>query len=158
MSNFLLSPGITPELADAFVIAVPLAVGFGYLLGGRRGFELGVSLAAIVLGAIKLSTDFRDLPDDVVALAAMVGGATWALWATETFRDGRSTRLLGGIFGPLVLLVGVIKLRDFYDPFDLLLADCTILAGAAIWLYSRRRLRQPHESKDELASRVGQTD
>jgi peptidoglycan/LPS O-acetylase OafA/YrhL len=143
MSNFLLSPGITPELADVFVIAVPLAVGFGYLLAGRRGFELAVSLAAIVLGGIKLYTDYQDLPDVAVALAAILGGALWALRSNGFLPQSRGMRIAGAVVGAAAVLVGVVKLRDFYDPFDLLLADTTILSGAALWLYARRGLPRP---------------
>lgn len=138
MSNFLLSPGITPALADLFVIAVPLAAGFGYLLWQRRGLEGAFALAALVLGGIKLYTDFPDLPDDVVAGSAILGGVLWGLLSTGAFRVGRGRWIPVAVLGGLIFIVGLIKLRDFYDPFDLLLADTTILAGVAIWLYARR--------------------
>jgi hypothetical protein len=142
MSSFRLSPGITPELTDLFVVVVPLAVGFGYLLWRRRGFELAFALSAIVLGGIKLYTDSPDLPDDVVAGSAILAGVLWALLATGAFRIRR------GSWIPVAVLGGFVKLRDFYDPFDLLLADCIMVAGLAIVLYARGRLTPPSESPD----------
>jgi hypothetical protein len=150
VSNFLLSPGITPELADTFVVLVPLVVGLGYLLGKRRGLELAFSGFAVILGGIKLYTDYVDLPDAVVAVLAILGGLLWGLLATGALPAGRGARLAGSVLAPLLVVVGAVKLRDFYDPFDILLADCAVVAGVALWLYAQRKLTGESRPNPEL--------
>ena len=138
MSAFLLSPGITPELADAFVIELPVAVGLGYLLARRTGFEVAFALNALALGAIKLVTDYGDLLDAAIALATLAGGGAWLHLA---FRRSPMTETARGLFllvGATSLVAGLVKLQDFYDPFDLLLADAAIVAGIAILRHAWR--------------------
>jgi hypothetical protein len=138
VSTFLLSPGITPELTDVFVIGVPLAVGLGGLLFGRRGLEVAFGASAVALGAIKFATDLTDLGDDLVALGATLGGLGWVFLALRPMPRGRLFRALVVLFGVFAVVVGLIKIRDdFYDPFDLLLADTSIVAGVAWILYGR---------------------
>jgi hypothetical protein len=52
--------------------------------------------------------------------------------------------------------MGVWKLRDFYDPFDILMSDSMLIAGVALWLYARGRLGRhggpPATSGVQLAS------
>lgn len=138
MSSFLLSPGITPELTDVFVIELPLALAAGYLFGRRGGFEYALAANALVLGLIKVVTDFADPWDDAVSLAALLGGALWIL--TIGGRRSDRTRLRGSIAlaGLAFVALGILKIvTDFYDPFDILLADTAIAAGGALWVYRR---------------------
>ena len=135
MSGFLLSPGITPELTDLFVVELPLAVGLGYLLGRRYGFELLFVLNAVALGAVKWYTDYLDLPDVAVALAAIVGGALWLASLAGRLPVNRPRRTAFSVLAPIFAGIGAVKLLDFYDPFDILLADAVIVAAAALWMY-----------------------
>ncbi len=135
MSGFLLSPGITPELTDIFVVELPLAVGLGYLLGRRYGFEVLFALNAVALGAVKWYTDYFDLPDVAVALAAIVGGALWLATLVERVPANRARRTAFSVLAPIFALVGAVKLLDFYDPFDILLADAVIVVAVALWVY-----------------------
>jgi hypothetical protein len=137
MSVFLLSPGITPELTDVFVIELPLALAVGYLFGRRTGFEVAFALNALALGVVKLVTDFPDVWDDLVSFSALFGGGLW-LVTTLRMVDGRSSlRWVSAAAGLFFVLVGLAKLTDFYDPFDLLLADAVIVSGIALWVYRR---------------------
>jgi hypothetical protein len=132
VTGFLLSPGITPQLTDLFVLEFPLAVVFAYFLRGRQGLELAFGLNALVLAVIKLVTDISDPEDVAVALAVLAGGlgVLYPLLAARGARLSFGVSVLvGGIAGAL----GCFKaLADFYDPFDLLLADLGIVTG--LWL------------------------
>jgi hypothetical protein len=134
VTGFMLSPGFTPELTDFFVIELPLAVGLGYLFGRRLGFEIAFAANTLILGLVKLVTDYSDLPDAVVALGAIAAGLAWLLLATQVLRGPRALRTLGWGLGAFCVLLGVLKLQDFYDPLDLLLGDALIIAGVALWL------------------------
>jgi hypothetical protein len=141
---FVLSPGFTPELVDAFVLELPVLLGLGYFFAGRTGFEVVFALNAIALGAIKLYTDWPDLGDDLVALGAIAGGAGWLVLAA--LGRGRVLRpaFLGALpLGAFAIAVGVWKAaHDFYDPLDLLLADAAFVSGVALAVYAlRTRLR-----------------
>jgi len=138
MSAFVLSPGITPELADAFVIELPIAVGIGYLLARRTGFAFAFALNALVLGTLKVVTDYGDLPDVLIALGALASGATWAILSIRGRSSARAARAWCAVLGVGTLVAGLVKLRDFYDPFDLLLADCAVVSGLAVALYAQR--------------------
>jgi len=135
MSGFLLSPGITPELTDVFVIELPLALAAGYLFGRRTGFEVAFALNTLALGVVKLVTDFPDIWDDIVSVSALLGGGLW-LATTLRLLDGRtSLRSVCAVAGLIFVVAGLAKLTDFYDPFDLLLADAVIVSGIALWVY-----------------------
>ena len=137
MSAFQLSPGITPELTDAFVIELPLALAAGYLFGRRVGFEVAMALNAVALGVVKFLTDYADPWDDLVSAAAVLGGGFWIPTVRGALNGRRPLRTALAIAGLVCVLIGVYKLTDFYDPFDLLLADCVIVAGLALWVYRR---------------------
>jgi hypothetical protein len=143
VSNFILSPGISPELTDVFVVGVPLALGLGYLFWQRTGFELALASSALTLGLIKLVTDYSDPWDVGVALAAILGGIAWILISTGFVKRILAARPVRWILGFFCIGLGVLKLRDFYDPFDLLLADSTIVVGMALWLYGRHTAPRP---------------
>ncbi len=132
MTGFLLSPGITPQLTDLFVLEFPLALGFAYFLRGRQGVELIVGLNALVLAVIKLVTDPSDLWDVIVAVGVAAGGVAVLyplLVPAASPLSFRASVVLGGTVGAL----GCLKaLSDFYDPFDLLMADLGIVAG--LWV------------------------
>lgn len=130
----MLSPGFTPELTDLFVIELPVAVGLGYLLDRKEGFEIAFAANALVLGLVKLVTDYSDVLDAPVFLAAIAGGAGWLLVATGVLERGSTLRLMGFVLGSTCVLMGLLKLQDFYDPLDLLLADTLIVTGVALWL------------------------
>jgi len=132
---FQLSPGITPELTDIFVIELPLALAVGYLFGRRVGFEFAFALNALALGVVKLITDYADPWDDLVSMAALLGGGFWIPTALGSLNRSRFWGRTLAVAGLIFVLIGIIKLRDFYDPFDLLLADCVIVAGLALWVY-----------------------
>ncbi len=148
MSGFLLSPGITPELTDVFVIELPIVLGAGYLFGGRRGFELAFAANAIVLAIVKLVTDYFDPWDDAVALSALVGGGLWVLVRESGGVRGRTSWTVIGLAGLVAILFGLVKLTDFYDPFDLLLADAAVVCGIALLVLRHRRVPGPGASPE----------
>ncbi len=130
MSGFALSPGITPELTDAVILEFALLLAILIAWRGAEGAQLAVAINAVVLGAIKIATDYSDLGDLPVALAGIGAGAL-LLWANlggrTPWRAHRATEL--GI-GALLIATGAIKVvLDFYDPFDLLLAALVIAIG-----------------------------
>ncbi len=137
MSSFLLSPGITPEITDVFVVELPIALGLAYLWGRRYGFEVAIALNALALGAVKWVTDYFDLPDVLVALAALVGGALWLANLSGRLPESRLRRAGYAMIAPIFAVIGLAKLFDFYDPFDILLADAVILSAVALWVYRR---------------------
>jgi hypothetical protein len=133
LGAFHLSPGITPELADLFVVELPILVGLAYGLWGRRGVEVAFGLNGVALGVVKFVTDPTDLPDVVVALAGVIGGAAILASRFGSPSSWFPPPLLWQALGGVVLVIGVIKiLRDFYDPFDLLLGDACVVSGG--WL------------------------
>ena len=122
MDAFQLSPGITPLLTDVLVVEFVLLAGGLYRLAGPRGFEFAVALNALILGAIKLVTDYTDLLDLPVALAGLIAGALYlARLVPATRQWSAPTAAVRG--GALILgVIGVAKVAlDFYDPFDVLL-------------------------------------
>ncbi|MCI4320162.1 MAG: hypothetical protein L3K23_08555 [Thermoplasmata archaeon] len=138
MSEFLLSPGITPELTDLFAVELPLAIAAGFLLGRARGFGWAFGLNALALGAIKFITDYRDPGDDIVAAAAVIAGLVFLGQAVAPQLLARLPKLALVVGGLLLIVIGAIKIRaDFYDPFDLLLADTAAAGGLAAWVASR---------------------
>lgn len=145
VTGFQLSPGITPELTGAVVIALPLAIGIGYLVWGRVGFELTFAGFAILMGAIKGWTDLADPPDLGVALAAIGGGATWVALRGTVWGDARSRTYFGFLVGLVSLVAGLVKVQDFLDPFDLLLADCAIVCGLALWSVAFSEARRRYD-------------
>ncbi|MCI4350580.1 MAG: hypothetical protein L3K15_03595 [Thermoplasmata archaeon] len=138
MDGFRLSPGITPFLTDLFVVELPIAVALGFLLGRSRGVFGTLGANALALGAIKVVTDYPDLPDDVVAFAALVAGGFFLLLGLRaSARVHRPTPVVA-FGGVLLVAIGVLKIySDFYDPFDVLLADLTFVAGCAAILRHR---------------------
>ncbi|MCI4368887.1 MAG: hypothetical protein L3K09_04920 [Thermoplasmata archaeon] len=141
MTGFTLSPGITPELTDLFVLELPVLLAAGYALRKGRGFEVALALNALALGAIKFATDFTDLPDDVVSIAGLLGGAGVLTAGGAGWRPRIPPVALWRLLGVLFVLVGAVKaLRDFYDPFDLLLADTAIACGGLLALLPQRVL------------------
>lgn len=139
MEAFQLSPGITPLLTDVVLAEFVLLLAALHLWRGRDGLEAAVALNALLLGAIKLVTDYNDLLDVPVALAGIVGGLAYLvrLRVPRPARrpPGAATLVLATGVGAL----GVLKLLlDFYDPFDLLLALLAIVL-AAWWFASARR-------------------
>ena len=142
MTDFVLSPGITPLLTDLFVLELPLALGVAYAWRGGRGFELAIALNAIALGLVKLVTDYGDVGDLPVAVGGLIAGALFALEPLKRpdWTRRQSTGLIA--VGVVVGLIGIAKAaRDFYDPFDLLLADLLMVLGlllASVALTARR--------------------
>jgi hypothetical protein len=131
MTGFLLSPGLTPELTDVFVIEVPLALGAGMILARRTGLGWALLLNLLVLGIIKYLTDASDLHDDIVSIGAMVSAI--AVGLSLRVPRVRGLRVFEFLLGLFALGIGIWKaVSDFYDPFDLLLSDMLMLAG--LWL------------------------
>ena len=142
MSAFVLSPGLTPGLTDAFLLELVLAVGVGHLLDRERGVEIALALNAIALASVKLITDWADLPDVPVGVAGILGGGALLLRG----RWGRSAAPAGPwpsrLLGAAVLLLGAVKgFGDFYDPFDLTLGMVLVVVG--LWLVAGRRSPRP---------------
>jgi hypothetical protein len=134
VSGFLLSPGITPELTDLFVVELPIAIAAGFFLARARGFGWAFGLNALALGAIKLITDYGDPGDDIVAAAAVIAGLLFLGQAVSSGWLVRVPKVALSVGGGLLLAVGAIKISaDFYDPFDLLLADMAVAGGIAAW-------------------------
>ncbi len=130
MSEFNLSPGITPELVGVVVLAFPLLVALLYRVDRERGVEWAFALNALGLGVVKLVTDYADLGDVAVALAGVFGGLL--LLARSMGPRPRPSAGLA-LLGLTVAAIGGIKVaRDFFDPFDLLLATVLIVVG--VWL------------------------
>jgi hypothetical protein len=144
VTGFALSPGITPALTDVFVVELPILLGVGYFLGRRRGFEVVFALNAIALGAVKLYTDWADPPDVVISVAAVASGAGWLLALANVGAGGVRPRGAfpgAGAIGVFGLAAGAWKAwHDFYDPFDLLLADAALISGLALIAYALRRV------------------
>jgi hypothetical protein len=133
MTDFNLSPGITPELTDLFLLEFTVVLGVAYFWRGGRAVELVIGLNAVALGVIKAVTDWSDLPDLAVALAAIVAGG--ALSVQALLPGGRlpAPAALWVVIGLGAVALGLIKVAlDFYDPFDLLLAALTVVAGFGI--------------------------
>ena len=130
MTGFELSPGITPALVGAVAVELPLALALGYLFLRERGFELALGLNGIALGAIKVLTDYRDLYDATIALLALAGGLVLLGQMAYPRKPVPAFLLLFlGVYG---IPFGVTKLLgDFYDPFDLVVADLAVALG--VW-------------------------
>jgi hypothetical protein len=138
VSGFLLSPGITPELTDLFVVELPIAIAAGFFLARARGIGWAFGLNALALGAIKLVTDYGDPGDDLVAAAAVIAGLLFLGQAVSPAWLVRMPKVALGVGGGLLVVVGAIKIRaDFYDPFDLLLADMAVAGGIVAWALTR---------------------
>lgn len=132
MTQFLLSPGITPQLTDLFVLEFPIAVGFAYFLKGSKGVELVIGLNALVLAVIKIVTDYSDPYDDLVSVAVLAGGLG-VLYPLLVSGAPHLSFGVGVTLGAVVGALGLFKAAgDFYDPFDLLMADMGVVAG--LWL------------------------
>lgn len=138
MDGFQLSPGITPLLTDLAVAALPLALAGGLVLGRDRGLLMALGLVTLVLGLVKVATDWSDLWDLVVALGAVIIGTSAIARPVLPSRPPRIVARLAAVGGGIGLFLGAYKaLSDFYDPFDLELALMTF-AVAAILLWSLR--------------------
>ncbi len=133
MSDFDLSPGITPGLVDFFVVEILLAIGLGYAWKRGRGVELAFAANALLLGLIKLGTDYPDFNDDLVSLGAILAGTAFLVRDARPELGKRVGRYAFGLIGLYAVIIGAIKIAyDFSDPFDLMLATATIVTG--VWL------------------------
>ena len=142
MTAFNLSPGITPELVGVVVLEFPLLVALLYSLRRDRGVEWAFALNALGLGLVKLGTDYADPGDLAVALSGIFGGLLLLYRSIgPPMRPSGSAAFLGVV----VAGIGAIKAaRDFFDPFDLVLAAVLLAVGAWLaepWLRSLRPSR-----------------
>lgn len=144
MNSFLLSPGITPLLTDLFVLEFPVALGLAYAVRRGSGVELVVALNVVALGLVKLVTDYGDTKDLFVALAGVAGGlVVLSRWLPGP-AVGRALRFIERLVGVLIIPIGLYKaVGDFYDPFDLLLADLIMVAGVWIIFGVQAKTRAP---------------
>ncbi len=137
MSDFVLSPGITPLIAEVAVAIVPLALLTGYAFGRGRGLGLGFAAVLLGLSAFKLYTDWFDPYDVIVAVGGIFGG----LLVAQSVRRGPPLRR-GALRIPIAVvlaIVGLYKIRaDFFDPYDLELS--VLIFASAGWVL----LRLPH--------------
>lgn len=137
-----MSPGITPELTDLFVIAVPIALGLGYGLRPQDGLEIAFGALAIMLGFVKLWTDLPDLPDDSVALAALMTGIGILLVRLRRFPTLLAARVAIAAASGVAIGLGALKIQtDFLDPFDILVSDAALVGGAWLLLGAWRARR-----------------
>ncbi len=143
MEPFNLSPGITPVLTDATLLGYVLIPYLGYLLADRRGLLAGFAAVSAAVAVIKLLTDWSDAPDVVAALAALVAPLLWAGLELGRIPRGRALRVVLALLGIGAIAVGLIKSRDFYDPFDLFLTTSAVLGGAGVLV---RLVRGPRAS------------
>ncbi|MCI4354517.1 MAG: hypothetical protein L3K06_04050 [Thermoplasmata archaeon] len=138
MSDFNLSPGITPELVGIVVLEVPLLLALLYGLDRERGVVWAFGLNALGLGLVKLATDYRDPGDLAVAFAGIFGGL---LVLYRSIGPAPRPSAPAAFLGSVVATIGGIKVvRDFYDPFDLMLAAVLLVVGGALlvpWLRAR---------------------
>ncbi len=133
MSAFVLSPGLTPELTDAFLLELVVAIGVGQLVDRERGVETALALNAIAFALVKLITDWADLPDALVGVAGVLGGAALLLRGRLRRPAALGRPWPARLVGAAVLVLGAIKgLGDFYDPFDLTLGMLLVVVG--LWL------------------------
>ena len=143
MSQFLLSPGITPELTDLMVFLFPLSVTVGYLLHRTRGFPAAFAANALLLGALKLYTDYNDPYDVPVALAGLLAGLIWLGLLRRAKPPGLALGSLLVALGVIFVALGIFKAStDPLDPFDLLQSMTAVGAGLALAVEGSLR-RQP---------------
>lgn len=141
MTGFELSPGITPLLADAAVVVLPLAIAAGVLAGGRRCLLVALGAVTAVLGLIKVLTDWGDLKDLVVGLAGVGVGLAAVIETLDVPALRTLPRALEIALGAAGVLVGTYKVvSDFYDPFDAELGALT--ASVALQVVVARSLRR----------------
>jgi hypothetical protein len=133
VTDFQLSPGITPVVVDLAVVLLPLGVAAGYSLGGRRGVEVAIGLVTMTLGAVKLYTDWNDAYDLPLALGGLTVGWTVVGVALERREIGWMPGPVWRGFGALAIVIGLYKIwGDFYDPFDIQLG--ALVAGMGLWV------------------------
>lgn len=136
MDGFLLSPGITPTITDVFVVELPILLGLAYACFGRRGVVAGFALNGLALGLVKVYTDWSDLLDLVVALAVLAASVAILLPLEGPKSTARARSVAVRSLGGVAVLLGLLKIAlDFFDPFDVLLADVGVVAG--LWLLLR---------------------
>jgi hypothetical protein len=134
MQNFVTSPGITPLVTDLTILGFVLSLMLAIMVRSTDQahaiyYVLGMDTVAISL--IKIITDYYDLGDLILSCGALAAGLSVVLLKLNKSRRQLSLPLT--ILGIFAAALGTIKvLRDFYDPFDLVLACCTILVGALI--------------------------
>lgn len=144
-----MSPGITPELTDLFVIAVPIALGLAYGWRPQGGLEIAFGALAIALGLVKLWTDLPDLPDDSVALAALLTGIGTLLVRLRRFPTLLAARVGIAAASGVAIGLGALKIQtDFLDPFDILVSDAALVGGAWLLLGAWRARRSPGALRD----------
>ncbi|MCI4340753.1 MAG: hypothetical protein L3J73_05775 [Thermoplasmata archaeon] len=138
MTAFNLSPGITPELVGVVVLEFPLLVALLYTIRRDRGVAWAFALNALALGLVKLGTDYADPGDLAVAFAGIFGGLLLLYHSIDPVPRASRAEAFPGI---VVAGIGTIKAaRDFFDPFDLLLAAVLIAVGGWLvepWLRAR---------------------
>lgn len=151
MEGFQLSPGITPAITGVSVTLIPLALGVGAIVAGRKGFSVAMALSALGIGAWKIWTDYTDPPDVAVAAAGVLAALLWVVVEFRPILEGRGARVVTIVVGLAAFLLGAVKMLDFYDPFDLILADVAVLSGLALLVSAVRgrgnlRATRPNDS------------
>lgn len=148
MTGFILSPGITPALVSAVSIELPLAYGLGYVLFRTRGLDLAIVLNALLLGAIKIYTDYPDPYDMLVTAGTLASGlAMWGLTRGRAWVPSRKERTVLAAVAWYAIAAGVLKIvTDPYDPFDTFLSASAIIAGGFVLQTLRQGRSMPRSA------------
>jgi hypothetical protein len=137
MQNFVSSPGITPLITDLVILGLLLSLGliritFSSNQDSALTFSFVLGIDTVVISLIKIITDYYDLGDLALSVIALVSAMSVVIF--EFRKSARRHFVIPSIvLGLFAILFGVGKiLRDFYDPFDLVLACCMVLLGALL--------------------------
>ena len=155
MSDFVLSPGITPLITEVAILGFVLSYGVASAIHFRN-WRISPSLMVLAIdtlaiGTFKIYTDYFDFWDLLLSLVIMTESL-----AVLGFRLkgplNRSLSSIGAAIGIIGVLFSVDKIVfDFYDPFDLLLACLGAVCAAAIFQSMRpSRTNAPKPSSDDL--------
>ncbi|MGI0132936.1 MAG: hypothetical protein ACREDK_07615 [Thermoplasmata archaeon] len=153
MDAFSLSPGITPTITDIFVVALPIVIGFGYAIARQRGVLAAFAANGIALGLVKVYTDWSDVLDLLVAVFVLAGAIAILVPALRPERDVSHPSVAWRALGAVVLFLGALKIAlDFYDPFDVLMADVGVVTG--LWLVAGTVRPDPWATVPPTAARA----
>ncbi|MHB8567859.1 MAG: hypothetical protein ACYC7D_12865 [Nitrososphaerales archaeon] len=141
MAQFVLSPGITPVIAEITVLGFLLSIGIAGILSSsfHRNyiFALVLAIDGILVSAFKVMTDYADYTDLVTSLSGIASAVLLIALTAHSARKKSAlnigVRILAIMLALITLVLGLRKLNaDFYDPFDLTLSCALILVGLCL--------------------------
>ena len=137
MSDFNLSPGITPFITDVAILGFVLSFGLAAFLSRKSGLRpalLVLGVDSVLVSVFKLYTDYTDFWDALLAVIILIEALfVIQLGASKPNLQWGLTRNLALVIGILGLVLSADKIvSDFYDPFDLLLSCQGILCALGI--------------------------